>query len=191
MNRHSVLGRAAAAVKAPRAGATVAALVVEELLLAIGSNLGDREGHLAAARDALPRLGLRLLRESAVYETDPVGGPEQGPYLNQALCVHTELPPREALAACLAIESARGRLRRERWGPRTLDVDLLLWGARVLDEPGLSVPHPRLHERRFVLVPLCEIAADAVHPRLGLTVRELLARCPDSGAVRRLEAPRG
>jgi 2-amino-4-hydroxy-6-hydroxymethyldihydropteridine diphosphokinase len=190
MNRHSVLGRVAAAVKPPRPGATVTALV-EELYLAIGSNLGDREGHLAAARAGLPRLGLPLLRASAVYETDPVGGPEQGPYLNQALCVHTGLAPREALAACLAIESARGRLRRERWGPRTLDVDLLLWGARVLDEPGLCVPHPRLHERRFVLEPLCEIAADVVHPQLQLTVRELLARCPDTGAVRRLGGERG
>jgi 2-amino-4-hydroxy-6-hydroxymethyldihydropteridine diphosphokinase len=156
---------------------------VEALYLATGSNLGDREAHLAAARAGLPRLGFELLRASAVYETDPVGGPEQGPYLNQVLAVSTALSPREALAGCLALEHARGRERRERWGPRTLDVDMLLWGTLVLDEPGLHLPHPRLHERRFVLVPLAEIAADAVHPRLDATVRELLARCPDHSGV--------
>lgn len=157
---------------------------MEALYLATGSNLGDREAHLAAARAGLPRLGFALLHASSVYETDPVGGPEQGPYLNQVLAVSTALAPGEALAACLALERARGRERRLRWGPRTLDVDMLLWGARVVDEPGLHLPHPRLHERRFVLVPLAEIAADAVHPLLDATVRELLARCPDHSGVR-------
>jgi 2-amino-4-hydroxy-6-hydroxymethyldihydropteridine diphosphokinase len=105
-------------------------------------------------------------------------------YLNAAAEVETEGAPRELLAACLQAERGQGRVRGEKDGPRTLDIDLLLFGSEVRREPDLELPHPRLHLRRFVLVPLAEIAPEAVHPVLGLSVKELLARCPDRSEVR-------
>lgn len=146
--------------------------------LALGSNVGDREAHLERAVAALRATpGLRVRGVSRWHETDPVGGPAgQGPYLNGAAAVETSLSPRELLAACLAIELAAGRDRgadAQRWGPRTLDVDVLLYDDRVLDEPGLVVPHPRMHERRFVLEPLAEIAPHVVHPTLNMSVQAL------------------
>jgi 2-amino-4-hydroxy-6-hydroxymethyldihydropteridine diphosphokinase len=122
---------------------------------------------------------------SAVYETEPVGGPAQGEYLNRVIGGRTALEPRALLQACLGVETTAGRVRAERNGPRTLDVDILLFGAQVRKEPGLVVPHPRMHERRFVLVPLAEIAPALVHPVLELTIAELLARCPDHSRVER------
>lgn len=154
--------------------------------VSLGSNLGDRDAFLAFARRRLREAGFGWTLASPIVETAPVGGPSgQGAYLNQALAAPLgglRLSPRELLAAALAIESEAGRRRDERWGPRTLDVDLLLYGDCVIDEPDLAVPHPRLAGRRFVLAPLAAIVPDAVHPGLGATVAELLARldpaCP-------------
>lgn len=146
--------------------------------VALGSNLGDRRAHLDAALDALRVLpGSRLVAASSIVETDPVGPVPQARFLNAAAALETTLPARELLDRLHEIERSRGRdrVRERRWGPRTLDLDLLLYGAAILDEPGLTVPHPRLHERRFVLEPLAEIAPDAMVPTLGRTVRELLA----------------
>jgi 7,8-dihydro-6-hydroxymethylpterin- pyrophosphokinase len=151
----------------------------------LGSNLGDRAAYLLLGLSALSRLPeTRLLRLSPVYETDPVG-PPQPPYLNMVAELETELSPKGLLAEMLRIEKALGRERRERWGPRTLDLDLLLYGDLVLEEAGLSVPHPRLHERAFVLVPLLDLLPEGRHPLLGQSFAELLASL-DASSVRPL-----
>lgn len=125
--------------------------------LGLGSNLGDRWANLRAAVDALPD----VVAVSPVYETDPVGGPEgQGPYLNCVAMLITDRTPRQLLSLCRELEAAAGRARGERWGARTLDVDVLLVGDARVDEPDLTVPHPRMWERAFVLVPLHDLAPD-------------------------------
>jgi 2-amino-4-hydroxy-6-hydroxymethyldihydropteridine diphosphokinase len=126
--------------------------------LALGSNLGDRAGFIQAAIDAVPD----LVAVSPVYETDPVGPPGQGPYLNAVVELDTALSPRELLGLCQRLEAAAGRVRTERWGPRTLDVDVLLVGDLTVNEPDLIVPHPRMWERDFVLRPLADLAPELV-----------------------------
>uniref|UniRef100_A0A7C2GGI5 2-amino-4-hydroxy-6-hydroxymethyldihydropteridine diphosphokinase n=1 Tax=Thermus islandicus TaxID=540988 RepID=A0A7C2GGI5_9DEIN len=151
----------------------------------LGSNLGDRAAYLLAGLSALSRLPeTRLLRLSPVYETDPVG-PPQPLYLNLVAELETGLPPRVLLSEMLRIEERLGRERKERFGPRTLDLDLLLYGDLVLEEEGLRVPHPRLHQRAFVLVPLLDLLPGGRHPLLGRTFAELLAAL-DSRGVRPL-----
>jgi len=153
--------------------------------VALGSNLGDREAHLAAAIEALrARPAVRVTAVSAVYETAPVGPPPQGPYLNAVVRLRTQLAPRALLACLLEIEAARGRQRSAgRWSARTLDLDLLFYGSLILDEPGLRVPHPHLHERAFVLEPLCDVAPGLLHPVLGKTVEDLARNVRDPGTV--------
>ncbi len=154
--------------------------IEEQVYVAMGSNLGDRDAHLAAGLAALRATeGVEVVAVSPLYETDPVGPPPQGPYLNGAIELATTLAPDSLLDRLLEIEVSRGRSRGpDRNAARTLDLDLLLYGDLVIDEPGLTVPHPRLHERPFVLVPLVQIAPEAVHPVLGLTVQRLRDRLP-------------
>ena len=130
----------------------------ERAWVALGSNLGDREAHLAFARDALARLPeSRVLGVSRVEETRALGPGPQGPYLNQMVLLETGLEPAALLARCRAIEDARGRERRERWGPRTLDLDIVRFGDRTVREPGLVVPHPELARRDFWQRELAEL----------------------------------
>jgi 2-amino-4-hydroxy-6-hydroxymethyldihydropteridine diphosphokinase len=132
---------------------------VTRAFLGLGSNLGDRRAYLRDAVDALPD----VVAVSRVYETAPVGGPEhQGPYLNLVVELHTERSPRELLELCRERERAAERVRVVRWGPRTLDVDVLWIDGVTVDEPDLVVPHPRLFERAFVLMPLRDVAPDLV-----------------------------
>jgi 2-amino-4-hydroxy-6-hydroxymethyldihydropteridine diphosphokinase len=154
--------------------------------LGLGSNLGDRLGFLRKGLKALKDSGIRIIRVSSVYETDPVGFLEQGSFLNAVAEVEWSGEPRDLLARCLAVEQGMGRERRMRNGPRTLDIDILLCGERICREAGLEIPHPRLHQRRFALVPLEEIAPGIIHPLLNRTVRELLASCADPSGVRKL-----
>jgi 2-amino-4-hydroxy-6-hydroxymethyldihydropteridine diphosphokinase len=132
--------------------------------LGLGSNLGDRLEHL---RETVRRLAksedIEVLRSSRVFETEPVG-PPQPAYLNAVIEVRTTLGARELLEACQAVEHDLGRVRTERWGPRTIDVDILTFDDQTIDEPDLQVPHPRMHERGFVLVPLGELDADPMLP---------------------------
>lgn len=150
--------------------------------IAVGSNLGDRAGLVSSALREVARLPwTSVVRVSALIETEAVGPPGtagsvQGPYLNGAAEILTSLNPAELIAGLLAVERGLGRerVREGRWGARFIDLDLLLYGGAVIDAAGLTVPHPRMHERRFVLQPLSEIAPGAVHPTFGGTVRDLL-----------------
>lgn len=147
----------------------------------LGANLGDREKSLRRAVELLDEHAeIAVLAVSGIRETEPWGPVEQPPYLNGAVALETELDPRELLDALLEAERRLGRVRSERFGPRTIDLDLLLYGDVVVDEPGLTLPHPRLHERRFVLEPLVELDPRLVVPERG-SVAALLARLEPEG----------
>lgn len=153
------------------------------VVIGLGSNLGDREATLGRGLDLLTRRGFILERRSDLYLTEPVDGPPQDWFVNAVARGTTTLAPEAMLTACQQVEQELGRVRTVRNGPRSLDLDLLLYGDLVRDDAVLTLPHPRLHERRFVLVPLCDVAPDEVHPRLGVTFRALLADCPDTSRV--------
>ena len=147
-----------------------------QVFIGIGSNQGDRAAQVAAALAGLSELpGTELVRVSSLIETDPVGVTGQGKFLNGAAELQTELEPLDLLAALQAIEADLGRVRTEHWGPRPIDLDILLYDDRMIDRPGLCVPHPLLAERAFVLVPLAEIAPAARHPGTGRTAAQMLA----------------
>lgn len=153
------------------------------VFIGLGSNLGDREETVRRALDLLAERGFVLECRSDLYLTEPVDGPPQDWFLNAVARGRTALTPEALLGACQEVESRLGRVRTVRNGPRTIDLDLLCYGSLVRDEPALTLPHPRMHERRFVLVPLCDVGPEYVHPRLGRTFGALLATCPDSSRV--------
>ena len=149
--------------------------------IGLGSNLGDRDGHLQRGIEALGHLG-SVVRVSSSYETSPIGGPEQGAYLNAVVVLDTNLDPRSLLEELLDVEKQEGRERRVRWGPRTLDLDLLLYGDLSVDEEGLTVPHPELTARRFALVPLLEAWPKAMLPD-GTRLDTFLAAVADQSVT--------
>jgi 2-amino-4-hydroxy-6-hydroxymethyldihydropteridine diphosphokinase len=153
-------------------------------VIAMGSNLGDRMDYLQGGLDGLfdtPRI--TFLAVSPVYQTAPVGGPEQPDYLNAVVIAQTSMPARAVLERCLSLEDAYGRVRDERWGPRTLDLDLIIYGDEVSNSPGLTLPHPRAHERAFVLAPWHDADPQAQLPGYG-PVADLLAALGTAGVAR-------
>lgn len=151
----------------------------------LGANQGNRFNNLAIAREAILNLG-KIVVVSGIYETAAWGKTDQADFLNQVILLDTDLPPTELMNALLQIETQMGRVRKEKYDPRTIDLDLLYYDDLVLATPGLTIPHPRIQERRFVLEPLAEIAPGFVHPILQLTNGQLLEICPDHLPVRKL-----
>ena len=144
-----------------------------------GANLGEPVRQIRQAREELEKSpGVEFIAASSFYRTQPVGPVEQPPFVNAAFAIECDANPKDLLALLLDIEGRMGRVRKERWGPRVIDLDLLFFGDMIIKEKGLEAPHPRLHERRFVLAPLAEIAPGFVHPVLQKTVSELLAGLP-------------
>jgi len=157
-----------------------------QVFLLLGSNLGDRPQVLAAAREMIAGQAGSLTAQSAIYETEPWGITDQPAFLNQVLEITTSLLPEDLLRIILNIEHDLGRVRYERWGARVIDIDILYFEQTVLDSARLTLPHPRIQDRRFVLAPLAEIAPDFMHPLLQKTSSQLLQQCPDTSAVSKI-----
>ncbi|MGH9522451.1 MAG: 2-amino-4-hydroxy-6-hydroxymethyldihydropteridine diphosphokinase [Terriglobales bacterium] len=158
----------------------------KNVYLSLGSNLGDRAENLSAAIEALRELG-DVSAVSSIYETEPVEFTRQGWFLNCVVALQTDTLPRQLMAALLRIEQRMGRRRTVAKGPRTIDIDVLLFGTAVIDTQELTVPHPAMHERRFVLEPLAEIAPQVRHQVLKKTVREMRDALPPGQAVRKVQ----
>jgi len=154
------------------------------IYLSLGSNLGDREAHLRKALEKLHQKGVVLVRESSLYETEPVDVPDQPDFLNLVCQVETPLEPESLLAACQEVESEMGRLRKAVRGARNIDIDILFYGRRIVEKPFLKIPHPAWRQRNFVLIPLAEIAPNFRDPVSDQTVQALQRQsCDDSRVI--------
>lgn len=155
------------------------------IVLGLGSNMGEREQNLEQALGKLDaRPEIKIVQTSSIFETAPFGNTDQADFLNMTAAISTKLPPLELLKACLAVEQTLGRIRMQRWGPRVIDIDLLVYDAVVISIPELTLPHPGMLEREFVMIPLFEMAPGLVLPN-GRTVAEIVAGFrPDTGKVR-------
>lgn len=155
-----------------------------EVFIGLGSNMGDRKAYLA---DALRLLNtssdIKVEKTSSLYLTEPIGRFGQDWFINSVVEVSTRLTPKELLHRCQAIEDQMGRIRTMPWGPRIIDLDILLYGEEIIEDDELIIPHPHMHTRRFVLVPLVEIAPDARHPKMNKTASELLRQLKDNAKV--------
>jgi len=155
-----------------------------QVFLGLGSNIGNRLWYLKRAIEAICKIEqAKAVGISSVYETEPVGYKEQNKFLNLVIELDTQIEPIELLVILQQIEYALGRCKRERWGPREIDIDILLYGEMIVRTSSLTIPHPELEHRRFVLIPLSEIAPGAIHPVHKKTIAELLQQCPDSSGV--------
>lgn len=154
--------------------------------LLTGGNLGERKENLQRAKQAIAQQAGQVTAASALYETEAWGIQDQAPFLNQALEIRTELSADDLLQVLLSIEQDLGRVREVKYGPRIIDIDIIFYNHAIIRHPGLTVPHPHMQQRRFVLECLADIAPDFQHPVLGKTVRELLKECPDTLTVNKL-----
>jgi 2-amino-4-hydroxy-6-hydroxymethyldihydropteridine diphosphokinase len=159
---------------------------MQQLFLLTGSNIGDSAAYLHEASENIASRVGSIVNQSGIYKTEPWGNKNQQDFLNQVLEVQTSLGPEEVLQQILTIELEMGRNRIEKWGPRVIDIDLLFYGNLVMQTQRLTIPHPLLHERRFTLMPLAEIAPEFMHPVLNRTMKKLLEVCQDSGVVEKL-----
>ena len=153
------------------------------VFLGLGSNVGNRGPNLHAAVGLIEKNIGKIAKKSHVYETQPWGEPNQDPFYNQVIMVNTTYDPREILDRISRIERELGRERKEKWGPRVIDIDILFYGKRLVRDKGLEIPHPELHKRAFVLVPMMEIAGEYVHPVLDKQIDELYMDCEDESDV--------
>lgn len=150
------------------------------IFLSLGTNLGDRNQHLATARTWIEAKAGKIIKESAVYQTAAWGKTDQPDFYNQVIEIESILSPEDLLRTTLGIEADMGRIRTEVWGARTIDIDILLYSDIIVEREHLSIPHPRMNNRKFTLIPLAEIAPEVIHPVAKKTIRELLAICTDS-----------
>ena len=152
--------------------------------IGIGSNLGEKHKNCFKAIEMIGQIpGCKTIKQSDLYLTKPVGVEDQDWYVNGVITLRTDLSPQDLLHHLMSIEAKMGRVRRERWESRIIDLDILFFGQEIIYEENLTVPHPRLHLRRFVLIPMTQIAPDLIHPSLGLTMAELSEKCPENGQV--------
>jgi len=152
--------------------------------IGIGSNLGEKHKNCLKAIEMIGQIpGCKPIKQSDLYLTKPVGVEDQDWYVNGVITLRTNLSPQDLLNHLMSIEEKMGRVRRERWESRIIDLDILFFGQEIIHEKHLTVPHPRLHSRRFVLMPMTQIAPDLTHPTLGLTMAELLGKCPEDDQV--------
>ena len=155
--------------------------------IGIGSNLGTPTKNCIEAIEKISALrSIKIISKSSFYQTAPIGNIKQDWFINSAIKIDTQLTPRELLSALLSIESEMGRIRKEKWGPRLIDLDLLFYDNLILNQKGITLPHPEIQKRKFVLIPLHEIAEDLIHPILKKTIKTLLKESPDDAVVKKL-----
>ena len=157
-----------------------------DVYLLLGSNENNRLQNLASARSLIELQGGKILKQSALYETEAWGLKEQNSFFNQALLIETSFSPHQLLAILKAIEKEIGRVETVKWGPRVIDIDILFYGNEIVEQEDLKIPHPYLHERKFTLAPLNEIASEFVHPVFQKTIKLLLQECSDVSEVKQL-----
>ena len=158
--------------------------------IGIGSNLGTPEKNCTKAIEKISSTkDIKIISKSSFYQTEPIGGVQQGWFVNSAIEIKTDLSPENLLSVLLNLELAMGRIRKEKWGPRLIDLDLLLYGNLVLENKGLTLPHPEIQNRKFVLIPMCEIAENLIHPTLKKTIKTLLQESSDVTIVKKIKRP--
>ena len=158
--------------------------------IGIGSNLGNPEENCTKAIEKISSIkDIKIISKSSFYQTEPIGGVQQDWFVNSAIEIETDLSPENLLSVLLSLELAMGRTRKEKWGPRLIDLDLLFYGNLVLDNKDLTLPHPEIQNRKFVLIPMSEIAENLIHPTLKKTIKTLLQASSDLAIVKKIKKP--